>query len=166
MTDTLEGAVAIAHTLMKHMGNGELAELRRANPAEPYSPALWKVLVSLPDCWTVPQNERTWGVVLQGLAKCLELHSSTASLGAALARAEYSELRLTRLLRADQEQLFREINRLAGYIASKHVAVDWTDVARLCFYNDSELASQVRRGIARAYYRNIDRTHSHTEQEA
>lgn len=150
---TLNDAVNRAAALMEHtLGNGELAELRRANPQEPYSPALWKVLAQLPEPWSRQELERRWGIVLQGLAHCLPLHRPGMRLGRTLANVGYSELRLTRLLRADEEQLMAELVRLAKYLHSKGEPLDWADAARLLLEVDAPWASKHRRAIARSYY--------------
>ena len=45
-----------ATSLEQRLSAGDVAELRRAGPHRPYSPALWKLLVELDDIsWSSPQ---------------------------------------------------------------------------------------------------------------
>lgn len=139
--------------IQKGMGNGERAQLRRANPDEPYTPALWRVLAGLPDEWAGrEEQERRWGVLLQAMSQAPELHAPAARLGASLAEAGYSELRLERLLRSNEAQLGRELRRMGAFMASKNVNLDWRDVARLLFLDDEDTRKAHRRAIARSYY--------------
>lgn len=140
--------------LAENLGNGERAELRRAHPEEPYSPALWRLLAGRDDLRVASDEDvARWGVFLAALSQGYELHDWKAPLGQALHEAGYSELRLTRLLRASPEQLSSEVRGVARFISSKRVKVNWAELADLLFNApDEESGKRTRRAIARRYY--------------
>lgn len=142
------------------LSTGERAELRRISPDQPFTPALWKMLLALgradaPSRLRQPEWERRWATLMMGMAFCAGLHDFDVPLGRALAEAGWSELRLTRLLRAEGEALETEVRRLAQYLGSKSERADWTGIARLLFYQSGQIAAEIRLEIARTYYRTL-----------
>jgi CRISPR type I-E-associated protein CasB/Cse2 len=96
-------------------------------------------------------------MVVGALAVTSGLQAPRRSLGAALAEAGLSELRLTRLLRAHAGALPAEVRAVASYLASKAVPFDATDLARLVLSDGGPSEERVRRGIARSYYGQLSR---------
>ncbi len=140
------------------LSTGDMAELRRISPDRPFTPALWRMLLWLevgdaPGWIGQSTWERRWATLLMGMAFCTGLHDYSASLGRALAEAGWSELRFVRLMRAEGDALEAEVRRIAQYLAGKSQRANWTDVARLLFYQSGETAQNIRLSIARRYYR-------------
>src|SRR5699024_6508557 len=98
------------------------------------------------------QWERRWATLLMGMAHCAGLHSYDTSFGKALAAAGWSELRFVQLMRGDEETLETHLRRVAQFLSSKNQQADWSDVARLLFFQSGEAAEDVRLSISRDYY--------------
>ena len=147
----------IAYAMEHYLSNGDLAQLRRISPEEPYTPALWKMLLTyVPESWTrgpqQEEKERHWAALLQGMAMTTGLYDPNVPLGKALVAAGWSELRFVRLMQARENDLFKEVRQLASFLASKSQTADWSDVAQLLFNQQGEWAERHRRRIARDYY--------------
>lgn len=147
---------------IRDMPPGDIAALRRITPDDPAAPAFWKVAAAhldgaLPraDGPERDERERRWASILSGMAMTTGLHTPRRKAGEALAEAGYSELRFERLLRASGEQLFQEVRSAARFLASKAMELDWTDLAALVLSADGPGAEQVRRGLARSFYRRV-----------
>ena len=152
----------IAYAMEHHLSNGDLAQLRRASPATPYTPALWKVLLTyVPPSWTYgpkqDEKERLWADLLMGMATTAGLHGSNTPLGRALVQAGWSELRFVRLMQARGDGLIKDVRRLASFLASKSQVSNWSDIAQLLFNQEGEWAERHRRRIARDYYQALYR---------
>lgn len=139
------------------ISKGDLAELRRIDPEEPFTPALWKILFEF-----VPNHdrlreidERRWAVLLMAMGTCAGLHDPSEPFGAALAAAGWSELRFVRLMEADGDNLVKHLRRLSQYLGSKDQRADWSDAAWLLFVQDGEKATEIRQNIARDYYKRL-----------
>lgn len=161
-TPTLQGIVGkIDHAMTSgRLSTGDLAELRRISPDQPYTPALWKVLLNfVPESWTAgggrDEKERRWATLLMAMGMNAGLHDPSSRFGSALARAGFSELRFVRLLRARDERLVEEMRRLAGFMSSKGAPANWTDAAHLLFEQEGDWAERHRRRIARDYYKTV-----------
>lgn len=165
-TSEEEGLSSTVHRVAGHLARdehqggistGDLAQLRRIDPSEPYTPALWKILLELvPDGHRMgPERERRWAILLMAMGICAGLHTPSVPFGAALTEAGWSELRFVRLLRARGDRLAKELRRLAQYLASKNQRADWVDVAWLLFVQDGDHAEETRQRMARAYYRRL-----------
>lgn len=143
---------------LKHLSNGKLAELRRISPETPFTPTLWRLLLSrgLENArFGIDQVEweKRWATLLMGMAHCAPYLDMNRPLGTALFEAGWSELRLDKLLRANGEQLNFLIRRVAHYLANKSQPANWADIASLLFFQDGKRSEEVRIGISRAYYR-------------
>lgn len=163
--------VGYFHETLRHLGTGDLANLRRASIHSGYvSATLYKILNQSASHQhhplLQPYHERQWGELLSHMAHDTEQRpqGERRSLGSAMAEADVSELRLTRLLNAParDEQggregripLHEELGRTLGILRSKGVLVRWSDVAQLIF-SSSEQAEKLRRRIARDYYNHL-----------
>lgn len=141
---------------------GDLAEFRRIDVQQPYTPALWQTLVAyqIDDDWPdqgpyrETQEER-WATILMGMAFTIGLHSPTTKLGTALADAGWSETRFVRLMEARDTHLIEEIRRLSQYLSSKSQPLDWSELASLILTQEGDYATKLRRNIARDYYRQL-----------
>lgn len=152
--------------MMKQEGalsTGDMADLRRISPDQPFTPPLWRLLMMLkldesPGWIRQEQWERRWATIFMGMAHCAGLHSYEISLGKALAEAGWSELRFVQLMRAKDETLETHLRRVAQFLASKNQKANWTDVARLLIYESGEAGENVRLSISRDYYTKIYRS--------
>lgn len=139
-----------------NLSSGDLAELRRISPDEPFTPALWRLLLMLDldeSRWHKQEVwERRWATLFMGMAHCVGLHSYQTSFGQALAEAGWSELRFVQLMRARDETLEKHLRRVSQFLASKHQVANWTDVAWLLFAQSGEIAEEARLNISRSYY--------------
>jgi len=148
----------VARAMQEDLPPGELASLRRLDPDYPYSPGVWRLLVSfVPDSWLsgpeMQDKERCWACIFMGMSHAIGAHDPHASLGAALAKAKWSELRFVRLLRERGVALFRSVRLLARYLASKDQSANWADIAILVLNQEGERAQRHRHRIARDFYR-------------
>lgn len=139
------------------LSTGDIADLRRISPDQPFTPALWRILQMLeihesPKWISQKQWERRWATLMMGMAHCAGLHEYEVPLGRALAEAGWSELRFVQLMRADDETLETTLRRVAQYLASKNQPANWTDVARLLFYQSGDAGEDIRLSISRSYY--------------
>jgi CRISPR system Cascade subunit CasB len=165
-TATLHSVIGkVDHALRHQLPTGDVAELRRVSPEEPYTPALWKLLLShVPESWTAgpdrDEKERRWATLFMTMATAAGLHDPSVPLGTALARAGWSELRFVRLMQDRGQGLAVRLRRLAQYLNSKSQPADWTDVASLLREQDGEWAERHRRRISRDYYRTLHRIES------
>lgn len=157
----LTSTVGYLASLLKHGGGtlttGDIAALRRMDPRAPAS-AFFKLESYFPEgalpsaLEALPIAETRWAAIVVGLAHLGDLHRPDVPLGAALANAGFSEIRFTRLLRADGERLVDEIPALGRFLAAKGVAANFTDAARLLVSADRSDEETSRRRLARRYY--------------
>lgn len=137
---------------------GDLASLRRMDPRKPPA-AFYKLEGMVLDPILPPRQEylhdleTRWAAIVLGLVLLGQRHDFSRRFGLALAEANWSEVRFTRLIRADVAQLVDELPALARFFAAKNVRVDWSIAARLILPSTEESAESVRRSIARDFYR-------------
>lgn len=139
------------------LSTGEVAELRRISPEEPFTPALWRLLLmfDLDDSsYGINQElwERRWATLLMGMAHNTGLHNYSTPFGQALAEAGWSELRFVQLMRAKGETLEKHLRRVAQFLGSKQQEANWTDVAWLLFFQTGDTGDKVRLNISRDFY--------------
>jgi len=155
--------------------NGDLAELRRLSPEDAGSPAMWKVLSEVHDRdLSGPELEHAlpaWACALQAVAQLAGAGGPRGrKLGPALAAAEFSELRLLRLLRADPPNLYREIRTAAQFLAQKGVDVNPLELGKLALEAHRDGMERLRRSIAHGYYRELHKksqsSHPATSKES
>ncbi len=141
------------------ISQGDVAELCRMDPRKPAAPffKLSGLLLDelLPgEVRARERLETLWATIVVGLAHLGELHRPKERLGFALANAEFSELRFTRLLRADEERLVDDLPSLARFLSAKRIVADWSDAAKLVLASN-ELAERIRRNLSRDYFRGL-----------
>ena len=142
---------------------GDRSALRRARPGDLGSPAFWKLaLEHLEPPGLLPESEgpyrdeqeRRWVRIVADLAELGNLHSPKVPLGRALAAADAGEARVLRLLRAEGDPLLRLCRTVTHRLATQGKPVNARDLAELVLSDGHERwAAQVRRRIARDYYR-------------
>lgn len=140
---------------------GEVAELRRLDPASPSSPAFWKLVVGeleplgalRADGPQREDQERRWAVILNVLAYLEDLHQPGRSYGRSLADCGYSEHRFGRLLRARGETLWHQARRSGQFLTAHGQPADASGLAWLVLSEDRIDAQSARRQLARDYYR-------------
>lgn len=160
------GEVAASTKREGRLSAADLASLRRLTPTDYGGSGFWKIMTGIvdvpddylagdwrPDCI---ERERRWGAILQAMAIHSDSFQPSVGLGRALESAGFSELRLQRLLRARGGGLLDEVRVLARFLDAKSEPVNWTDVATLVLHQQDERAEQVRRKVARDYYRALE----------
>lgn len=141
---------------------GDVAALRRMDPTKPGA-AFFKLTGVVLDeelgAGSAREDlETRWASIVVGLAHLGDLHRRGARLGGALVDAKFSELRFSRLLRADAPRLVDEIPTLARFLTAKAVPVDWGGAAWLILSAGRSDEEGTRRRLARDYYRALAST--------
>jgi CRISPR system Cascade subunit CasB len=137
---------------------GDVAAMRRMRPDDVGAPVFWRLAAS--ELATVfategprrDEQERRWAVILQAMAEMRRLHDPRRSLGAALADADVAEQRLLKLLRASDDALFDAVRVIAHHLATRGVATNTADIARLILSDGGPNQETVRRKLARDFY--------------
>ena len=166
-TETLENAPTLGSVVgriaafLEHGGavltSGDTAALRRMDPRKPVAPFFKIIGVALEEQlpaepFAREDYETRWSAIVIGLSHLGDLYRPGMRLGRTLAEAGFSDLRFSRLLRADTERLLDDLPMVARFLAAKSVPVDWTDAARLILSSDRSDEEKVRRNLARDYY--------------
>ncbi|MEO0812115.1 MAG: type I-E CRISPR-associated protein Cse2/CasB [Myxococcota bacterium] len=135
---------------------GERAELRR-QPGT--SLAFYKLRSLLFSTVRRPETLAKWITLVQATAILNELYSTEVSFGAGLARAGLSELRLTRLLRARDTFLHRQVIASARFLKAKGVSHDLWGIFDLVHKSEhgSQAAERARQRIAGDYFDELTR---------
>ncbi|MBN1880442.1 type I-E CRISPR-associated protein Cse2/CasB [bacterium] len=159
MTDQdLVGWIAVQ--LDKVLTPGALAELRRITPEDPWCPAVWRLLadqrfdhfLSGNDAHA-RQSEKTWAFIIHVMALTTGLHDRSTPIGKVLANSGFSEIRLNRLLKAQDSQLFEQVSSVARFLKSKGERFDTSDLAALLLAKPgTERCDYIRNRIARWYF--------------
>lgn len=143
--------------LVRRLGPGDLAELRRLDPERPSAPGFWRLVASMAcaegDATWRTENERRYAVILRTFAELRDVHRHGRRLGTALAEAQLDERRLLQLLRARKAALAHAIRTTCHFLTSKGVTVDAMDLARLVLTEDRPREDAERRQLARDYFR-------------
>lgn len=139
------------------LNSGDTAAIRRMDPRRPNA-AFYKLAVELPmdiarDDQDEGERELRWALIIVGLAQLSELHDSRQDLGTALAEAGFSELRFSRLLRADVETLVDELLMTSRFLAAKNQPANWAQAAWLILSCGRRDEQRARRAIASDYFR-------------
>ncbi len=173
ITASVASLVSSIARLLENPGaltRGDVSVLRRMNPRQPEA-AFFKVegLVldaHLPgDADARADLETRWAAITIGLAHLGELHSPGRRLGLVLADAQWSELRFSRLVRADPDRLADDLPSLARFLTAKRVQVDWTGAAQLIVTAGTAREEGVRRHLARDYYGTLAREGTHAGRQ-
>ena len=147
------------------IGTGALAELRRIT-GNVLPPAFWKrYLTDVPPEWREPGGkanarlDRAWAALTRAMVEMAPgPHSFDQSFGAALAGTDYSEYRFVRLLRAEGEELSRELRVAAAWLARANIKANWEEPAHLLLGDarcglDVRPPKSIRHHMARDYFR-------------
>ena len=123
------------------IGAGDLAELRRID-GNFLPPAFWKLYLNphvVPSEWREPTErvdvgiDRAWAGFIRAMVEMAPRpHAFSRPFGEALAASGYSETRFVRLLRAEREDLARELRIAGAWLANAGVLlVNWEQPAHL-----------------------------------
>lgn len=156
----LQSTADALHRALGGMSTGDRASLRKMRPDDLHQPAFWKLSTGLLQA-SLPadsspwrdEQERRWAVVLAVAAAAN--HAPAMRLGAALARANVAEVRLTRLLRARGDQLPDAVRTLAHQLVTAAVPFDFADLAWLVLSEGRDDEERARQQIARDFYRSV-----------
>jgi len=135
----------------------DVASLRRMDPRSPDA-AFFKLAVLaldeslITDTPSAMEAESRWAAIASGLALLGEFHQPGSRFGSSLSEAGFSELRFSRLLRADAERLVDELPMVARFLVAKGVPADWSTAALLILSAGRTDEERTRRRIAREYY--------------
>ncbi|MDO8434694.1 MAG: type I-E CRISPR-associated protein Cse2/CasB [Candidatus Binatus sp.] len=158
-TSTLASlAGRLAALISDGLSPGDVATMRRMRPDEIGAPIFWRLAASeLAGEFTTEgprrdRQERRWAVILQAMAEMRHLHDPRKSLGASLADADIAEQRLLKLLRAGDDALFDAVRVIAHHLATRGVATNTADLARLILSDGGPNQESVRRKLARDFY--------------
>lgn len=150
-------AIQISHLAgllaSEHFPSGDRAMLKRLDPARPPGLAFYRfALRHLPDGWQAQVGD--WQVILQGMALMApQIHDPDLPFGRALAENRYSEARLERLLAIEGDTRRTLLLRAIRFLASRKLACNWYDIARLLLTRESDKLERLHRQIATDYYR-------------
>lgn len=147
----------------ERIGTGALAELRRMTGND-LPPAFWKrYLEDVPLAWREPRGrvdariDRAWAGLMRAMVEMApHPHSYAQPFGKALAEKDYSEDRFVRLLRAEGDELARELRVAGAWLARAGVKANWEQPAHLLLRNlglnvKNHISS--RHQMARDYFR-------------
>lgn len=138
------------------LSNGDRATLRRMQFNQPPPLGFYKLAPNrLPSGWESGQTQRSWIVIVSGM--CLmypNIHRPDRPLGLELARAHYAEARLERVLGSVGDTRRTLVLKMVRFMAARHTACDWTDVAGLLLTRDPEKLEPLHRRIAIHFYAN------------
>lgn len=150
----------------ERIDRGVLAGLRRMNTASPSEAAFWQFVTKKKQRAIF---ENRWALVMKGIALMTgtsdgrSAHDRKMPIGRALfyggdesrTSAFYSENRLNRLLVARGPMLRTLLERMFRMMASANQPFDWRQMATLILNDghNEDRAENVRRNIARSYYR-------------
>ena len=148
------------------IGPGELAELRRISRGE-LPAAFWRLYLTndvVPPEWREPVGrpdrrvDLAWAALIRAMVQMApNPHSFDRPFGTALAESGYSEDRFVRLLRAEGENLAREVRTAGVWLARKGVsAANWVQPARLLLGQSRNRGIQTEftiHQLARDYFR-------------
>ena len=147
------------------IGAGDLAALRHMT-TDGLPPAFWRLyLANVPVNWREPAGrvheplDGAWAALVRAMVEMApNPHTVDQPFGAALARADYAEERLVRLVRAAGDDLARELRVASAWRARKGArAANWEQPAHLalggagCKLN--VWPRRIRHQMARDYFR-------------
>lgn len=162
-TDQKDIVYWLAVQIAKVLSPGALAELRRLSVQNPFSPTVWRLLtdsrfdmILAGNTKQVAKAEFQWSLIIHMLALTPGQHNPTQPLGKALASNGFSEIRLNRLLKSQDDQLLDQIEKTARFLKSKGVDFDAYELAALILAQPKTTRGDaVRNWIARSYYINL-----------
>ena len=133
------------------------------NPRGPTEAHFWTTCIELKIDQSSPELTETWATVAKMIAIGVKVgenettgpHDGHVQLGTALAKAGYSESRLTTLLNAGDDLVPSMVERAVTLLDTQGQQFNWNDAARLVMtkHRNGEQRDQDRAKIARDYYR-------------
>lgn len=143
-----------ARLASKDFGTGELAQLRRNDPATVAGQPAFHRLMAERDRTIGESEALRWATLVHAMA-ITAAHGSALRSGEALAAAGLSEARFTRLMAARGEAFPDQLVLAARLVASKQIPIHWGDLADLLMADEAEeeIAGRLRFRIAQSYYR-------------
>ena len=169
-----ETAARLANTIAHYpmFNRKDLAELRRMDPEEPDAPAFWR-LTNRHQLGRSPENERSWGLILHGIAlmtpntntegRVRSAHNPRVSVGTALFQGNdpsrkhplCQEQRLEQLTNSRGKPFRRNLTIILRTLGQNEASLDWRELARLIL--DEEQHPDRRKDhitkMARDFYR-------------
>jgi CRISPR type I-E-associated protein CasB/Cse2 len=135
-------------------GTGDLAALRRMDPAAPGRAATVAYRLLVDAVGDRDELER-WLLVVHALALLRGGHDPKIAIGVALSAIEFSEARLQQLLSADWSVLRDLVPRIARRLAAQRARLDFAPLMRLILTVDRfpDEADSARLGIAKSFVR-------------
>jgi len=145
---------------------GDLATLRRLDPDRPNAGAFFRLMALAPgDPLDWPEDRfGSWGLVVWMLAQSPGGRSDR-TLGAALAEASFSEVRMNRLLAARGDGFRAQVRHMVRFLAQKSGAVPYRELGELilCEGDRETRAERLRLKIARDYWRSDNLRETQTD---
>lgn len=143
-----------ARLASKDFGAGELAQLRRNDPANVAGQPAFHRLMADRDRPIGESEALRWATLVHVMA-ITAAHGAALRSGEALAAAELSEVRFTRLMAARGDAFRDQLVLAARLLASKQIPIHWGDLGDILMADESdeEIAGSLRFRIAQSYYR-------------
>ena len=143
-----------ARLASKDFGTGELAQLRRNDPATVAGQPAFHRLMADRDRPIGESEALRWATLVHVMA-ITAAHGSALRSGEALAAAGLSEARFTKLMAARGDAFRDQLVLAARLLASKQIPIHWSDLADLLMADeaDEETTGRLRFRIAQNYYR-------------
>ncbi len=143
-----------ARLASKDFGTGELAQLRRNDPATVAGQPAFHRLMADRDRPIAESEALRWATLVHVMA-ITAAHGSALRSGEALAAAGLSEARFTRLMAARGDAFRDQLVLAARLLASKQIPIHWGDLGDLLLAEDidEERAATLRFRIAQSYFR-------------
>lgn len=136
---------------------GERAALRRMAPGHRLPLSFYRFAFNyLPAGWEHAIDD--WVTLVAGIALMSpQAYSPQAGFGKVLAESNYSELRLERLLAAEDEVRRILFLRAVRYLAAKSKPFNWAEGARFLLARSEDKREALSLRIARDFYSRIDK---------
>ncbi|MEM9553833.1 MAG: type I-E CRISPR-associated protein Cse2/CasB [Acidobacteriota bacterium] len=157
------------------LDRGQVAELKRLDPRRETSgteATFWRLLVDVlepaglvdltgragdpmidePGEGRESLEIRHWKAILSGMATTAGLNGGRVPAGTAMHRADISEARFTKLLRATGDPLFGELRAVASQLRAAGKPFSWLQLAQLVLSERRPWADAVRRRLAIDYF--------------
>jgi len=142
--------------LAEHAATADLAALRRLDPDRPRAGAFFRLMALAPSDPLAGAGDRfaRWGLVVWMLAQTPGRRADRP-LGAALAEADFSEVRMNRLLAARGDGFRAQLRRAVRFLAQRSGGVPYRELGELilCEGHRETRAERLRLRIARDYWR-------------
>jgi CRISPR type I-E-associated protein CasB/Cse2 len=126
------------------INRGDISGLRRMDIDAPV-PCFWKLMAGV-QVDGMPRDDRRWAIVVKAMAMMAPNAQSKLSAGAALASSGFSsssDLRITRLLKAEGAAFDDYALSAVRYLASKAVGASWWSLADFLYWPDQKRKQQL-----------------------